>query len=140
VCICGLAEIVSPPNTKKGWVRKSQIRKVLYLRKVRKSNKLFKSASTRICGTYLRIPLTFAFYISSRIILARFCTVSYIIERKTVFLYFVLLIALTLAETLVLFSELERQDLVLFLLLLPAPRVPSPPIRPINSMDGYQKC
>jgi hypothetical protein len=36
-------------NHKKDWVRKSQIYKVLHLRKVRKSNKLFKSAILRIC-------------------------------------------------------------------------------------------
>jgi hypothetical protein len=41
-------------NYKKDWVHKSQIRKVPHLRKVCKSNKLFKSANLRICGTYLR--------------------------------------------------------------------------------------
>jgi hypothetical protein len=41
-------------NDKKDWISKSQIRKVSHLRKVRKSNKLFKSANLRICRTYLR--------------------------------------------------------------------------------------
>jgi hypothetical protein len=36
-------------NQKKDWVRKSQIRKVSYLRKFRKSSKLFKSANLRLC-------------------------------------------------------------------------------------------
>jgi hypothetical protein len=35
-------------NHIKDWVRKSQIRKELHLRNVRKSNKLFKSESLRI--------------------------------------------------------------------------------------------
>ncbi len=34
---------------KKDWARKSQIRKVLHLRKLRKSNQLYKSANLRIC-------------------------------------------------------------------------------------------
>jgi hypothetical protein len=36
-------------NGKKDWVRTSQIRKVPHLRKVRKSNKLYKPAKLRIC-------------------------------------------------------------------------------------------
>ena len=36
-------------NRKKDCVRKSQIHKASHLRKVRKSNKLFKSANLRIC-------------------------------------------------------------------------------------------
>jgi hypothetical protein len=45
VCICGLAEVLA--NHKR--VRK-QIRKVSQFRKVRKSNKLFKSTNLRICN------------------------------------------------------------------------------------------
>jgi hypothetical protein len=43
-------------NHKKDWIRKSQIRKVPHLRKVRKSNKLFKSSNLWICDerNYLR--------------------------------------------------------------------------------------
>ncbi len=40
-------------NQKPGWVHKSQIRKVSYLRKVRKSNKLFESAILRIRDFWL---------------------------------------------------------------------------------------
>jgi len=36
-------------NGKKDWVRKSKIRKVTHLRKVRKSDKLYKPAQLRIC-------------------------------------------------------------------------------------------
>ncbi len=51
-----ICKIFESPNHKKDCVRKSQILKVSHLRKVRKSNKLFKSANFRIaiCGTYLR--------------------------------------------------------------------------------------
>jgi hypothetical protein len=41
-------------NDKKDWISKPEVRKVLDLRKVRKSNKLFMSANLRICRTYLR--------------------------------------------------------------------------------------
>jgi hypothetical protein len=44
LCICGLAEVLSQ-RISKDWVRKSQIRKVSYLRKVRKYNRLFESAN-----------------------------------------------------------------------------------------------
>jgi hypothetical protein len=37
------------PQITKIWARKSQIRKVPHLRKVRKSNKIFKSANLQIC-------------------------------------------------------------------------------------------
>jgi hypothetical protein len=46
VCICGLAKILSSQITKKIG---SANRKVSHLRKVRESNKLFRSASLRIC-------------------------------------------------------------------------------------------
>jgi hypothetical protein len=36
-------------NHKKDWVRKSQIRKVSHLRKVHKSNKLFKVSKFAVC-------------------------------------------------------------------------------------------
>ncbi len=42
-------EVFNLQITKKEWIRKSQIRKVSHLRKVRKFNKLFKSANLRIC-------------------------------------------------------------------------------------------
>ncbi len=50
---------LSPQINKKDCVRKLQIRQVPHLRKVRKCNKLFKSANLRICpicGTYLDRP------------------------------------------------------------------------------------
>jgi hypothetical protein len=59
VCICGLSEVFS--KSQKDWVRKSQIRKVSHLRKVRKSNNLFKSINLRICDFRklfaVRLPL-----------------------------------------------------------------------------------
>jgi hypothetical protein len=44
---CGLANVFNSTNHKKGWVRKSQICKVPHLRKVNKSNKLFKPVNLR---------------------------------------------------------------------------------------------
>ncbi len=43
-CICGLAEVLKIRKSQKDKVRISQIRAVSHLRKVRKSNKLFKAA------------------------------------------------------------------------------------------------
>jgi hypothetical protein len=48
VFISGLAEVLSPQITRNR-VRKSQLRKGSHLQKVRKSNKLYKSASLQIC-------------------------------------------------------------------------------------------
>jgi hypothetical protein len=47
VCICGLVEVISPQISKKIG---SANHKVPHLRKVRKSNTLFKSANLRICN------------------------------------------------------------------------------------------
>jgi hypothetical protein len=72
---CG---VVSPQITKEDWARKSQIRKVPHLLKVRKSNNLYKSANLRfaelICG-----PPTFDI---TRVFICHLTKLSYGIPRS----------------------------------------------------------
>jgi hypothetical protein len=51
-------------NYKKDWVRKSQNTKEAHLRKIRKYNKLLRSANLRICGPPTFFGITFRLSVS----------------------------------------------------------------------------